>query len=287
MTNLSHATEKILKMFKIDLKKEKDPVLTYEERRANSALTEMLREIERNYQSTLTKKAGDSGYSTNEQLLEKAESELIRGLTERVDKASSTAEGKLEKISVKQSEAEISEKAELDRLQSQLENLLNKQANSMVKQGLARSTIFSEGVNALESANAKNAENLNLKYSLKIEGLTLEAERVKYELDSALKSYEIKYASDLEKRYQNLIKERDTLLDRENAQILKDANERSKKYGPTRAEQNSRQEIYNTAYGFYSQLDKPTARALIKNNYGALHGLMGAELAQKLLKQFG
>ena len=96
---------------------------------------------------------------------------------------------------------------DVEKVFSDYANSLRKATNSSIKQGISRSSIFNEAVNAIEGT--KNSELSKIEETFKKEVTKLENEReiLQKQKDNALESFDISYAVKLENKISNLNKE--------------------------------------------------------------------------------
>ncbi len=324
--------------FKNIMKKEPqstEPLPSTEQRAQNEQLVRRLKELEAkrkerealpqpDYETLFAPTLGlapkPNPEITDEDIADRAETALLPDYTKKVDKVELDTFASLANMDKKITSADIKYNEDIRNLDRAFGELMERQVQNMVKQGIIHSSIsantFTDTAKERERTLAERAE----KYTATLHDYNKAIELIEQNRVYALQEYELKFAADLEGKIIALKKERDNLIaavNTYNAKIIKDeaayqkyredtiskmeaerhaAQEKKDKEtakreqvtgytGPKAVEMEAR---YRYALEFYNSLPKDIALKLIEENSGVLKSTLGfyfADLSASQLKR--
>lgn len=317
---ISDSALEAIKKYLNDNKELKDP------QKGHSGLIDRLKEMEKAYKEKTKLPPPDYGSFlpptlgleqkeyvplTPEEILKKAESELLPSYQINVEKETAAAQKKLSGIEEKRKKAETSENAEKQNLDAALEELLKRQQYSVINRGVVNSSINAEGKRNINEYGAREFLRIESEYDAVYRGLKAEEDYLNLSYQNALKSYDLKYALDLEKRlsalqlaeekrlkeieaYNRKLEEQEAAYQKQRdaeikkreekrtrlEELMKRANAQSP--GFSEAEGAEYEKRFDTAAQFYRSLDKETAETLFLESAEELKELLGNEYFNRL-----
>ncbi len=251
---------------------------------------------------------------TDEELKKQAETALLPDYTEGVAKAEETYLETSGDIAADRAEATEEERIRYDDLSALLDDMRLQHQSDMIRQGLVHSTINTEGQAATERYGEQERQAIENRYKATYDALDQKAEEARLKYDNAIRSYDLKYAADLEKRIADLTAERDKQTEKINAYNqkvaeaeLKYQEERQKKLAEleqkawedyrknnaqrlaeaeagryTPEEAADRDKRLEEARSFFGEMSAEDALKLFSANNASLSDLLGVERYQTL-----
>lgn len=192
---------------------------------AEKAVTAELAELDRQYRESLPDEPEpdldgmfpeDPGYerveyvpATDDEIAARARAETDFEKGEERRKAESAFAGAVRELDKKSEEAEKDLETELGELGELYDELRKRTENDVLKRGLARSSIRTSALSALDRARSGEEAASRAGYADRASDIAAELSVLRSEQEAALEQLDLKYAAELEERIAELTEERD------------------------------------------------------------------------------
>jgi hypothetical protein len=230
------------------------PKISDEERQANNDLIGGLRELEHQYKDSFLLKPEHN--KTDDEIKKWAEEEVGAAHDGRVDNLTGRTEQRI----------------------LNAENSFIRDKNSLVKRGLAHSSAFDERINSHPDFTAEELKELEQKHGRRYGALNAQIEIIQREFKSALHNFELRYASDLERRVAQLERDRDreaSFIQRENERLLREFYANRHSPNASQAHIDNQKAMFEKTLEFYKSFNKDIALSMIYANINELAELIG------------
>lgn len=297
--------------------------------KAENSVVDKLKEIEKKYNDSLPKEdeididsvfPKDSGLKeieytprTDEDIVEAAKKSVGYDKQSEVNKLDQRYQNAIDALTENKQTAKDTLKQNYDNLEKLYKQLRENANDDALKRGVARSSIASGKMDALDASHLKSASDAENAYAATLAGINSDISKLERDKDTALGQLDLKYAVELDEKINQLKSERDKTVEKyekynndvrqkmqafetdrqkkisdylkkaESAKLEKEKNQREyeAKYGYSGEKLDNYTERYQTAYDFYSSLSPDIAADALKASPNMKYYL--GELYYKLL----
>lgn len=166
--------------------------------------------VEKDSPETLDiKKKDTSSLLSNEEIRDRAESELKNGYDNGLYKLKTEREKAISKLETQKADAKADLTDRKEKAESDYEQKLRLTKNSAINKGVYRSSVYSEAVNDLSRERLDEINKLNTEYGAKIASYNAQIAIVNSDYEKALKRFDIAHAVELENKINDLLRQRD------------------------------------------------------------------------------
>ena len=155
------------------------------------------------------KKKDASSLLSNEEIRDRAESELKNDYDSGLNKLMTDRLKSINKLETQKADAESDLTALKEKAESDYEQKLKSTKNGAINKGVYRSSIYSEAVNDLSRERLDEINKLNSEYGAKIASYNAQMAIVNSDYEKALKRFDIAHAVELENKINDLLRQRD------------------------------------------------------------------------------
>lgn len=294
----------------------------------NEILIKKLREMENAYMQKANQKMPDYESivpkTTNTEMKkykEKSESELLEeakqnvmpGYTEKINNLNENAAKKIQSLEKKLGEEQTELEKNTLKAEFSFNNNASSSTNKALKQGILTSSIYANTQNSILQSYRQEIERIKNQYVFLQENIEKEINLLNQSKQNALSEYNLKMASDIEKKLTTLKNNQQSAMEavnKYNQQLAKTEQkyqeDRLKKiselqeewqknysdqleyehlYGYTGDNLKEMEERYNLAKDFYFNITKNDAKKLLSQNYQALSTSLGPIYYARLVEE--